>query len=131
MHEVGVAHRDLKPENVMFGDKDESIESLKLIDFGFSKDYLRRANAPMTTMLGSRGYIAPEIMLGESYNEAVDMWSLGVITYSLLCGYLPVHQNDPSGAVDFVLEFHPDEWGDVSQEAKDFCRQCLEKSPHR
>jgi serine/threonine protein kinase len=106
----------------MFGDASENVDSLKLIDFGFSKDYLKDTgkHTRMNTMLGSKGYVAPEILAGESYDEAVDMWSLGVITYSLLCGYLPGD----------VLEFRAEDWGDISKEAKNFCMQLLGRDPH-
>jgi serine/threonine protein kinase len=150
LHAHGVAHRDLKPENVMFADEDENLESVKIIDFGFSKafaepmleeeggggsgalpremeaaeaavpyslpegaagdgdDWDDSPNTPPTrrpaslpeggttqrreafhTQVGTPGYVAPEVQSGRPYDKACDVWSLGIVTYALLCGYLP------------------------------------------
>jgi len=82
MHAQGVVHRDIKPENIMLTSKDE----LKLIDFGLSK----RTNkgAAMKTIAGTPYYMAPEVLDGE-YHEKCDTWSLGVLLYVFMSGYLP------------------------------------------
>lgn len=60
---------------------------LKLIDFGLSK----RSNSgkKLKTIAGTPYYMAPEIMNGDNYNSKVDIWSLGVILYVFMSGYLP------------------------------------------
>lgn len=82
-HASGVVHRDIKPENVMYGRDGE----IKLIDFGLSKS-VQSKNTQLTTIAGTPYYMAPEVIDGE-YNSQCDVWSLGVLMYVLLSGYLP------------------------------------------
>ena len=139
MHRRGVAHRDLKPENVMFSDADENMDSLKIIDFGFSRSFLsddsREVKKSMNTMLGSRGYVAPEVTSGHAYTQAVDLWSLGIVTYTLLCGYLPFRQDSEyfrrREPPKFKLVFPRREWALVSTAAKDLCKRLLIEDPSR
>ena len=139
MHRRGVAHRDLKPENVMFAAADENMDSLKIIDFGFSRSFLsddsREVKKSMNTMLGSRGYVAPEVTSGQPYTHAVDLWSLGIVSYTLLCGYLPFRQDSEyfrrREAPTFRLVFPRREWGLVSPTAKDFCKRLLVEDPRQ
>jgi len=89
VHSLSVAHCDLKPENFIFTDKSRKAQ-LKLIDFGMAKivhwrKYHRRMN-------GTPYYIAPEVLKGH-YNEACDMWSLGVIMFIMIFGYPPFHDH--------------------------------------
>lgn len=84
-HQLHVVHRDLKPENVVFFEK---LGMVKLTDFGFSNRY--NPGQKLETSCGSLAYSAPEILLGDSYDApAVDIWSLGVILYMLVCGHPP------------------------------------------
>ena len=84
-HQLHVVHRDLKPENVVFFEK---LGMVKLTDFGFSNKY--NPGQKLETSCGSLAYSAPEILLGDSYDApAVDIWSLGVILYMLVCGHPP------------------------------------------
>ncbi len=77
-------HRDLKPENLLL---DEN-RSIKIIDFGFGNNFT--INGLLDTFCGSPFYAAPEMILGKKYEgPEVDMWSLGVILFALLCGHLP------------------------------------------
>lgn len=90
-------------------------------------------NEVLTTMAGSFGYAAPEIMLKKGHGKAVDMWSLGVITYTLLCGYSPFRSENLQ---DLIVEitsgrivFHERYWRDVSKGAKDFILCLLKIDP--
>lgn len=78
---------DLKPENLLYLTRDPK-SPLVLADFGIAK-MLENPTEVLTTMAGSFGYAAPEVMLKQGHGKAVDLWSLGVITYTLLCGYSP------------------------------------------
>ncbi|KAI9366096.1 kinase-like domain-containing protein [Zopfochytrium polystomum] len=83
-HKNAVIHRDLKPENLLL---DES-KRIKIIDFGFGNNYT--LDGLLDTFCGSPFYAAPEMILGKKYEgPEVDMWSLGVILFALLCGHLP------------------------------------------
>ncbi len=84
IHLIKIVHRDLKPENVLL-DKNFNI---KLIDFGLSNIYTSNEN--LQTACGSPCYAAPEMILGEKYSAyKVDIWSSGVVLYTMLTGHLP------------------------------------------
>lgn len=89
----------------------------------------------LTTMAGSFGYAAPEVMLKQGHGKAVDMWSLGVITYTLLCGYSPFRSETLADLVDECrsgrIIFHERYWKDVSNDAKDFIRMLLQPDPKK
>lgn len=83
-HQNSVIHRDLKPENLLL---DEN-KCIKIIDFGFGNNF--STEGLLDTFCGSPFYAAPEMILGKKYEgPEVDMWSLGVILFALLCGHLP------------------------------------------
>lgn len=127
------ASLDLKPENLLYLTKDLN-SSLVLADFGIAKT-LERKDEVLTTMAGSFGYAAPEIMQRQGHGKPVDMWSMGVITYTLLCGYSPFRSENMG---DLIQEcstgrviFHERYWRDVSKDAKDFIKILLNPDPHR
>merc|ERR550534_1737077 len=119
MHPRGVIHRDLKPENLVYLDKDK--EHICVTDFGLSKSVANEGDL-MKTACGTPAFVAPEILRQERYDAQVDMWSLGVILYTMLCGYPPfIEKNLPSlykviksGKVKFDKPY----WNHVSKEAK-------------
>jgi len=84
-HHNFFCHRDLKLENYLF-DTPRSDAHLKLIDFGLARTF--KKGTPMTTMVGSPIYVAPEVFNLESYDERRDIWSIGIITY-MLCTRKP------------------------------------------
>jgi calcium/calmodulin-dependent protein kinase I len=124
---------DLKPENLLYLTEEPQSE-LVLADFGIAK-MLESPNEVLTTMAGSFGYAAPEVMLKQGHGKAVDMWSLGVITYTLLCGYSPFRSENLSDLVEECksgrIIFHERYWKDVSQDAKDFILILLQLDPHK
>ncbi|XP_078253059.1 maternal embryonic leucine zipper kinase [Rhinoraja longicauda] len=86
VHSQGYAHRDLKPENLLI-DEDHN---LKLIDFGLCAKPKGGLNYQLTTCCGSPAYAAPELLQGKAYiGSEADIWSMGVLLYALLCGFLP------------------------------------------
>lgn len=85
-HSKGIAHRDLKPENLLL----DSRSRIKLIDFGLIARPKNIQKDLLSTCCGSAAYAAPELIRGEKYKgEPADMWSLGILLYALLCGFLP------------------------------------------
>mmetsp|Transcript_8640 Transcript_8640/g.19260 ORF Transcript_8640/g.19260 Transcript_8640/m.19260 type:complete len:541 (-) Transcript_8640:119-1741(-) len=89
LHQQGIAHRDLKLENFLY--ESEHSDHLKLIDFGFS--HVWDMNTKMRLSCGTLAYVAPEVLM-KSYTPQCDMWSLGVITWVLLVGYMPFSGSD-------------------------------------
>ncbi len=103
-----------------------------LADFGIAK-HLDSKDEVLTTMAGSFGYAAPEVMLKQGHGKPVDMWSMGVITYTLLCGYSPFRSENLQDLIDECsnaqVVFHERYWRDVSADAKDFILKLLQPSP--
>ena len=122
---------DLKPENLLYLTNDDH-SPLVLADFGIAK-MLDSKDEVLTTMAGSFGYAAPEIMIKQGHGKPVDMWSLGVITYTLLCGYSPFRSESLVDLVDECqagrIVFHERYWKDVSEDAKSFIRSLLQPKP--
>ncbi|XP_004502721.1 CDPK-related kinase 4-like [Cicer arietinum] len=129
-HLQGVVHRDLKPENFLFVSKDED-SVMKVIDFGLS-DFVR-PDQRLNDIVGSAYYVAPEV-LHRSYSVEGDLWSIGVISYILLCGSRPFWARTESGIFRSVLRANPNfddtPWPSISPEAKDFVKRLLNKD-HR
>lgn len=122
---------DLKPENLLYLTRDPK-SPLVLADFGIAK-MLENPTEVLTTMAGSFGYAAPEVMLKQGHGKAVDLWSLGVITYTLLCGYSPFRSENLSDLIEECrsarIVFHERYWRDVSKDAKDFILSLLQPDP--
>ncbi|XP_077372536.1 SNF related kinase b isoform X2 [Festucalex cinctus] len=124
-HELHVVHRDLKPENVVFFPQQGAV---KLTDFGFSN--LFKPGTMLATSCGSLAYSAPEILLGEEYDApAVDIWSLGVILYMLVCGVPPFQEANDSETLVMILDCRYSIPDHVSGDCRDLISRMLQKDP--
>ncbi|SCU78652.1 LAMI_0A05358g1_1 [Lachancea mirantina] len=160
MHSLGVAHRDIKPENLLFDPiefipsprrvfrksddpktkEDEGvfrpgvgggvIGTVKLADFGLSKQiYATNTKTPCGTV----GYTAPEVVKDERYSTQVDMWGIGCVLYTMLCGFPPFYDEK----IDVLTEkisrgeytFLRPWWDEISDGAKYAVRRLLEVDP--
>jgi calcium-dependent protein kinase len=127
-HSRGITHRDLKPENILFESLKPDAE-IKLIDFGLSRKYAK--DEKMHTILGTPYYVAPEVLKGE-YDEKCDIWSIGAMTYLMLCGDPPFTGSSNSEIFKKIVKnevkFNPYKWKNISNNAKDFVKLCLNKN---
>ena len=127
-HSRGITHRDLKPENILFESLKPDAE-IKLIDFGLSRKYAK--DEKMHTILGTPYYVAPEVLKGE-YDEKCDIWSIGAMTYLMLCGDPPFTGSSNNEIFKKIvkneLKFNPYKWKNISHSAKDFVKWCLNKN---
>ncbi len=131
-HTRGIVHRDLKPENLLLWGTNNDTE-LKIADFGFAA--VCSENTLLKEQCGTPAYVAPEILKRRPYDQAVDMWSIGVISFILLGCYRPFrHKNRTklfSIIINGVYEFHPSYWGNISNEAKDLINRMLQVDPSK
>ncbi|KAJ3213178.1 hypothetical protein HDU67_003193 [Dinochytrium kinnereticum] len=124
LHKKHVIHRDIKPENLLIGLKGE----LKIADFGWSV----HTNTRRQTLCGTLDYLPPEMVEGKDHNDAVDLWSLGVLCYEFLVGVPPFEDHTSYKAtyrriakVDLKI---PDY---VSDGAKDLIKKLLQYDPEK
>lgn len=132
-HDRKIAHRDLKPENICFCSANAEDTRVKVIDWGLSAHF---AESDMSTAVGTLMYAAPELLCKKtaaSYDCKVDVWSLGVVAYVMLCGKPPWWGSKKAILekilkADYPMSGHP--WdGAVSNTAKDFLRRLLQPDP--
>ncbi|KAJ3351710.1 calcium calmodulin-dependent protein kinase type 1G [Entophlyctis luteolus] len=147
LHSHGIVHRDLKvdvtikqknpdylnqPENLLLSDKTPNAK-IMISDFGLSKIFCEEE--VMKTACGTPGYVAPEVLKRQGYGREVDLWSLGVITYILLCGYPPFYDSNNVELFKQIMtgryEFDKPWWDDISDNAKDFIKKLLVLDPYR
>jgi len=119
MHSHGIAHRDLKPENILVTGKNNEI--IKVSDFGLSKNF---GKEKLKTACGTPDYVAPEVLRGGAYDNTVDVWSIGVICYILLCGFPPFFGSNDQQIFEKIMkvdyDFPSPDWDEISDDAKEF-----------
>lgn len=127
-HSQGIIHRDLKPENLLYESRDEK-SIIKISDFGLARFLQNDEQA--STACGTPGYVAPEIIEGKGYGEEVDLWSIGIILYIMLCGFPPFYNDNHTELfqqiVNLDYEFPSPYWDDISDSAKDLIKKILVK----
>lgn len=132
-HEKGIAHRDLKPENLLMTKKN-SVESVKIADWGLSKDILNGLTQ-LQTSCGTPDYVAPEVLSGSPYGMECDLWSIGVISYILLCGFPPFYGKPIAILFEKIMSgvfyFPGPNWKTKSEESKDFIKKLIVVDPEK
>jgi serine/threonine protein kinase len=127
LHDNGIVHRDIKPENILFTSNDEDV---KLIDFGLSRRHQQGIDKPMTNPVGTAYYMSPEL-LSCQYDQATDIWSVGVIAYTLLTGYPPFNGDTDRDIFIAIkrqpLEFWGHMWKGIGNDAMNFIECLLKK----
>jgi len=134
LHKNGIVHRDLKPENLIYqSTSDEAL--LKITDFGLAKIRNPDKAVQLRTACGTPGYVAPEVLEGKQYGKEVDLWSLGVILYILLCGFPPFYDESTAGLYRQIKNGqydYPDPyWTEISDEAKEVVSGLLTVDPKK
>jgi len=138
LHSCQIAHRDLKPENILCSGATTSFkrgsrfEKIKVADFGLSKMFDREL---LLSQCGSPTYVAPEVLMAVPYDQSVDMWAVGVITYVILTGCFPFfeEQNNYKALYQKIIniDYKFPEDQPMSNEVKDFINCLLVKDPSR
>ena len=130
MHSSRIIYRDLKPENLMM-----NLDGyLTLVDMGTAKRLKIERRFRTNTVIGTPHYMAPQIVTGKGYSFPVDLWSLGVITYELLCGKLPFGENadDPFSVYEEIRNSSVKYPRNCPKSSKSFIEKLLSRSPqHR
>ena len=99
IHSKKIAYRDLKPENLVM----DAEGYLKIVDFGLAK---KLEGGKTWTLCGTPDYLAPEVILNEGHDWAVDYWALGVLIYEMTAGTPPFYAEDPMEVYEKILSGH-------------------------
>jgi calcium/calmodulin-dependent protein kinase I len=130
LHDRQIVHRDLKPENLLLFAADNDLD-IRVCDFGLAR--IVGNNTLIQTVVGSPNYVAPEVLQGMGYWKQADLWSIGVITYILLCGYPPFASPDIRDLLDLIqsgqYQYEEDYWEDITDLAKNFIDHLLVVNP--
>ena len=133
LHSYGIVHRDLKPENILMTDISDTAD-IRLLDFGLSK--IVGNEEKCTEPYGTLSFVAPEVLQGKPYDKSVDLWSIGIITFLLLCGYLPFDDKHSEReiarqTIQDPVPYEKKIWDKYSPEAKAFVDGLLQKKPEK
>ncbi|XP_063260017.1 myosin light chain kinase, smooth muscle-like [Prinia subflava] len=131
MHSRAIVHLDLKPENIVC--VSPGSHWIKIIDFGLARKLA--PDAPVKVLHGTPEFMAPEVVAFEPVSFSTDMWSVGVICYILLSGESPFQGDTDMETLSNVTaaqwDFEEETFSEISQQAKDFISQLLQKDPRR
>jgi serine/threonine protein kinase, bacterial len=128
-HAAGVVHRDLKPENVLLGHGEDGGPVARVTDFGLAKLVHATSVARLTQVVGTPGYMAPELAGPGPRTAAIDVYALGVLLYELLAGRRPFDGDHPLAVLRAHVEQAPDRPPGLADELWDLIAACLAKDP--
>ncbi|KAF8773950.1 Ribosomal protein S6 kinase 2 alpha like protein [Argiope bruennichi] len=130
-----VVHRDLKPSNIMYADQSGSAESLRICDFGFAKQ-IRAENGLLMTPCYTANFVAPEVLKKQGYDEACDIWSMGVLLYTMLAGHTPFAYGPADKTSDILsrigearFDLTSGNWVNITAAAKHLVQKMLHVDP--
>ncbi|KAL3065339.1 hypothetical protein OYC64_015504 [Pagothenia borchgrevinki] len=137
LHSQGVVHRDLKPSNVRYADDSGLPESIRICDFGFAKQ-LRAENGLLMTPCYTATFMAPEVLKKQGYDAACDIWSMGIMLYTMIAGFSPFASSSEDSAEEILAQIGCGKfiitggnWELVSDSAKDIVIKMLHVDPHQ
>eukprot|EP00053_Salpingoeca_punica_P012804 m.115114 g.115114 ORF g.115114 m.115114 type:complete len:763 (-) comp16043_c0_seq2:2612-4900(-) len=135
LHSQGVVHRDLKPSNILYADARQTVDSIRIADFGFAKQ-LTAENGMLMTPCYTANFVAPEVLKKQGYDKACDMWSLGILLYTMLSGF-PPFASTPDDTSEHILaritqgvvRFDDPVWKQISSSAQGLISALLQVDP--
>uniref|UniRef100_A0A8C4GSY6 non-specific serine/threonine protein kinase n=1 Tax=Dicentrarchus labrax TaxID=13489 RepID=A0A8C4GSY6_DICLA len=137
LHSQGVVHRDLKPSNIRYADDSGVPECIRICDFGFAKQ-LRAENGLLMTPCYTATFMAPEVLKKQGYDAACDIWSLGILLYTIIAGFSPFASSSEDTAEEILAQIGCGKfvitggnWDLVSNTAKDIVIKMLHVDPHQ
>uniref|UniRef100_A0A3Q3X6M1 Ribosomal protein S6 kinase n=1 Tax=Mola mola TaxID=94237 RepID=A0A3Q3X6M1_MOLML len=137
LHSQGVVHRDLKPSNIRYSDDSGLPECIRICDFGFAKQ-LRAENGLLMTPCYTATFMTPEVLRKQGYDAACDIWSLGILLYTMIAGFSPFASSSEDPAEEILAQIGSGRfiitggnWDLVSDAAKDIVTKMLHVDPHQ
>uniref|UniRef100_A0AAQ4QND2 Ribosomal protein S6 kinase n=1 Tax=Gasterosteus aculeatus aculeatus TaxID=481459 RepID=A0AAQ4QND2_GASAC len=137
LHSQGVVHRDLKPSNLRYSDDSGLPESIRICDFGFAKQ-LRAENGLLMTPCYTATFMAPEVLKKQGYDAACDIWSLGILLYTMIAGFSPFASSSEDTAEEILAQIGCGKfiitggnWDLVSDSSKEIVMKMLHVDPHQ
>uniref|UniRef100_A0A8D2ZP01 non-specific serine/threonine protein kinase n=1 Tax=Scophthalmus maximus TaxID=52904 RepID=A0A8D2ZP01_SCOMX len=137
LHSLGVVHRDLKPSNIRYSDDSGRPQCIRICDFGFAKQ-LRAENGLLMTPCYTATFMAPEVLRKQGYDAACDIWSLGILLYTMIAGFSPFASSPEDTAEEILAQIGSGKfvitggnWDLVSDAAKDIVIKMLHVDPHQ
>ncbi|OBA23382.1 Pkinase-domain-containing protein [Metschnikowia bicuspidata var. bicuspidata NRRL YB-4993] len=132
LHSNGIVHRDIKAENILFASNTSKASLLLLADFGQAR--ILKLGEKAQSFDGTLSYLAPEVLSKCGHSFPVDLWAVGVLTYFMLCGYMPFDCDTDAETKHLISNadyiFEPDDyWSAIPDTAKDFISKCLKLDP--
>lgn len=137
LHSQGVVHRDLKPSSIRYSDDSGLPECIRICDFGFAKQ-LRAENGLLMTPCYTATFMAPEVLKKQGYDAACDIWSLGILLYTIIAGFSPFASSSEDTAEEILAQIGSGKfitkggnWDLVSDAAKEIVIKMLHVDPHQ
>lgn len=139
LHQIQICHRDVQPEAFLLAEGGALMETgVKLVDFSSAKEY--SSDVRMLSKVCTLHYVAPEIVTSDNgYTEKVDIWSFGVLLFTMIAGSPPFHDANEMNTLALIkegkYEFNPPKiWDGITVDVKDLIKSCLtveaEKRPN-
>ncbi len=129
MHAAGIVHRDIKPENVLVETGPDGVGQARVTDFGLARALDGPSLTRATQLVGTVEYLAPELVADRPLTPAVDLYSLGVMAYEMLCGWRPFAGGHPASILRAHLELRPSRPPQVPDQLWSLLARCLAKDP--